>query len=340
MKKAIKIIAFLIVLAIVLTGVCKIFKFKHVDGIYPLNVFYELPKNSCDVMFFGTSHVFEGINPAVLWREHGIPAFALAGSSQPLWSTYYYMKEALKYQDPEVIVMDIDSTYYKDEYQVEDELGTAYSRIVKNTIGLRLSLDKWEAVKVSSPPEYWLELMLGFPTYHTRYSELGTQDFSGYWANYPEHWKGYCEHTGHQYFSATDVSKATDRKPMSPKAEEWFYKILELCEEEDVELVLVSIPYCCTNIEQYVYNTVEDIAKEEGIPLINCNTNRSLVGIDYGTDMGDDQHLNYKGSTKMTHFIGQYLTENYDLADRRGTSSIYDSWVENEAFDAEQHNLK
>ena len=340
MKKAIKIVAFILVLAVVLSGVCEVLKFKHADGIYPLTSFYELPKNSCDVMFFGTSHVFEGINPAVIWREQGIPSFALAGSAQPLWSTYYYIKEALKYQNPEVIVLDIDSTYFDEEFQKGDNLGSAYSRMIKNLMGLKFSKDKWDAIKVGASEEYRLELLLGFPTYHTRYSELGTQDFSGYWEAYPEHWKGYVEHTGHQYFTASDVSKATDRKPMYPKTEEWLYKIFELCEEENVELLLVSIPYCCSNVEQYVYNTVEDIAKEEGIPFINCNTNRDLVGIDYGTDLGDDQHLNYKGATKMSSFIGEYLMENYNLSDRRGTSDIYETWDINEAYDAETHSLK
>ncbi len=340
MKKAIKIIAFILVLALALSGVCNILKFKHVDGIYPLSIFYELPKNSCDVMFFGSSHAFEGINPAILWREHGIPGYVMAGSAQPLWSTYYYIKEALKYQDPEVIVLDIDSTYFDEEFQRDDDLGTDYSRMVKNLMGLRLSADKWNAVNVGASPEYRLELMLGFPSYHTRYNELGTQDFTGYWERYPEHWKGYVEHTGHQFFSPTDLSNSVDRKPMYPKTEEWFYKIIELCRENDTQLLLVSIPYCCSNVEQYVYNTVEDIAKEEGIPLINCNTNRDLVGIDYGADMGDDQHLNYKGATKMTHFMGKYLMENYNFTDKRGTSDIYSSWDANEAFDAETHNLK
>lgn len=87
-KDACKAVVFLLILGTVLGAISRVLKFKYDDGILPLNYFYELPENSCDVIFCGTSHAFESFNPAIVWREEGIPSFTLAGSSQPTWSTY------------------------------------------------------------------------------------------------------------------------------------------------------------------------------------------------------------------------------------------------------------
>ena len=340
LKKIAKVVIFLLVAALVLNGVCKVMKLKHVDGIYPLTIFYELPADSCDVMFFGTSHTFEGINPAIIWSEQGIPSYVLAGSTQPMWSTYFYMKEAFKYQKPKVVVLDIDTTFFKGDGTSEEGLYNDYSRMVKNTIGMRFSLDKVRATMVNAPKELWGDILLGFPTYHTRYTDLKENDFTGYWEDYPECWKGHCEHRGKQAFGTPDVTGVTEATPLEPKVEEWFLKILDLCEEEDVELLLTCYPFVISNMEQSVYLTVEQIANERNIPFINFNTHQELLNLDYGFDFGDENHLNYNGNPKLSAYMAQYLMDNYDLEDKRGTDERYDSWDANLQFYNDTHVMK
>ena len=43
-----------------------------------MEIFYEQEKNSIDVIFYGSSHVYSDINPAVLWREAGVASFQSA----------------------------------------------------------------------------------------------------------------------------------------------------------------------------------------------------------------------------------------------------------------------
>ena len=88
-------------------GQChKVLKFKYEDGIYGMETMYRLEDNSIDVLALGSSHSFVDINPSVLYREYGIAGFDLGGSRQPFWNSYYYLKEALKTQKPEVIILE------------------------------------------------------------------------------------------------------------------------------------------------------------------------------------------------------------------------------------------
>ena len=70
-KLTIKFICITIIFVMFCMGFKDIFRFKYGDGIYPLDVFYNQERDSIDVMFFGSSHVFEipacsGMN--TVWR--------------------------------------------------------------------------------------------------------------------------------------------------------------------------------------------------------------------------------------------------------------------------------
>ena len=81
-------------MTVIFASVDGILKVKYVDGIYSMKRFYELEDDSVDVLFLGSSHVFETYNTSVLWDEYGIASYVLGGSVQPMWNTYFYMKEA------------------------------------------------------------------------------------------------------------------------------------------------------------------------------------------------------------------------------------------------------
>ena len=75
------------------------------------------------------------------------------------------MKEALKTQTPELIVLEGYGTTYDFEYSDD-------SRVIKNTYGMKWSLNKLEDIMVSSEPDRKLEFILDYSQYHNRYSSL------------------------------------------------------------------------------------------------------------------------------------------------------------------------
>lgn len=321
MKKSIfRITCFVLILCLVLSYVNDVLKVKYGDGIYSVTTFYRLENNTVDVLILGSSHAFQDFNTGTLWDEYGIASYILGGSVQPMWNTYYYLKEALKTQTPELIVLEGYLTTWNREF-IDD------SRIIKNTYGLKWSLDKLSAIKISSPEERWSEFILEYTQYHTRYSELSKEDFYPYQGNpLYEEWKGFGCNMETTVLEAIDVSDVDARRTLYEKTEEYYRKIIEIAQENNIPIVVVVSPYAgIMEDEESIYNSASDIAAEYGVDFINCNLLLDEIGIDYATDAADAGHLNYKGNQKFSHYIGTYLKNNFAISDRRGDVK-YISW--------------
>ena len=145
-------ICFIVILTVVLLYTNRVFKVKYGDGIYDVTKFYELENETVDVLILGSSHAFEDFNTGTLWSEYGMAAYVLGGSVQPMWNTYYYLKEALKTQKPQLIVLEGYTAVYESEF-IDD------SRIIKNNYGLKWSRDKVNSIKISAPEARWNEFL-------------------------------------------------------------------------------------------------------------------------------------------------------------------------------------
>ena len=68
--------------------------------------FYKLEKNTVDVLLFGSSHAASSLNPQVIYDTYGIRSYNLSCEQQSPVITYFWLREALKYQSPSVMVLD------------------------------------------------------------------------------------------------------------------------------------------------------------------------------------------------------------------------------------------
>ncbi len=322
-KKIIRIVCFVLILLTILNTLNRIFKVKYGDGIYSLTKFYELEDHTVDVLILGSSHAFENFNTGLLWDEYGMTSYVLAGSVQPMWNTYYYLKEALKTQKPELIVLEGYMVSYQQEY-IDD------SRIIKNNYGLKWSKDKLQSMMVSIPSERWGEFMLEYVQYHNRYAELSADDFlkdKGK-ALYRD-WKGFGCNMATEKMLAPVVEQSGELLPLSQKTEKYYRKTIELAKENDIPMVVIIAPYAgITEEEQKRYDMAEKIAGEYNVEFRNYNLCYEDIGIDFTTDAADEAHLNYKGNQKFSQSIGRHLKDNYEISDRRG-DSFYQSWANN-----------
>lgn len=325
-KSTVRITCFILILGVVLGYVNKVFKVKYPEGIYDVTKFYELDNNTVDVLILGSSHAFININTGTLWDEYGIASYILGGSSQPMWNTYYYLKEALKTQTPELIVLEGYKVTFDSEYG--DDV-----RIVENNFGLRWSKDKIDSIKVSAPEDRWTEFFLEYVRYHTRYTELSDADFLKNQHNrLYDDWKGFLCYMDTRPQESTDVHGITGRIPLQEKTEKYYRATIELAQMNNIPIIVVVSPYAnITAVHQEQFNTAGDIAAEYGIPFVNCNLLCDKIGIDYSTDAYNYSHLNYRGSQKFASFLGSHLKENYDISDRRGDPA-YESWQRHAAY--------
>ncbi|MCR5302302.1 MAG: hypothetical protein K6E49_07655 [Lachnospiraceae bacterium] len=319
-RTVIRITIFILLLAAVLLYCNSILFPKYGDGIYDLKKFYELEDNTVDVLFLGNSRCFENFSTGTLWDEYGIAAFDLGGSNQPPWNTYHYLKEALKTQHPKLIVMEASNTKQYEDY-------SAQQYIVKNNFGLKWSRNKVDSLLASIRKEARFTYIPEWLRYHYRYTDVEKADFVKDQGNplYRD-WKGFACNFMTYPTEGKDLSGITEVGYLSEKSEWYYNHIIELAQQEGIPIEIVIAPYSdCYEDEMKAFNRTRQIAEEKGVPFMNCVLMTEEMGLDYSVDMADPVHLNYRGSSKFSSFIGRHISENYDIPDRRGEAG-YESW--------------
>jgi len=322
MKKNLIRVSFIILLVVTIYLVASVLSVKSEHGVNQCEGMYWQPEDSIDVVMMGTSHVHCGINTGLLWEKYGIASYDYSGAEQPLWMTYFYLKELYKYQTPEVIVLDMYApARYKEDYQ--------YDWISENILGMRFSFNKLQMLLASVEPSRLFDYFPSFAVYHGRYDDLEGEDFQNFfWDSVEkESFKGYTPYWNIEIQHRPEVAEERD-DGLTLKSEKYLRKIISYTKEKGSELVLIAVPYAMTADDKRAYNRIVEIASQEGLVFINYNEYYDEMGLDFEKDFNDDSHLNYWGSCKFTDYFGGFLDSFDRVPDRRGQEG-YGSWDDN-----------
>lgn len=299
--------------------------------------FYDLEKDSVDVLFLGSSHGVTSFCPQEVYNQYGITSYNLSSDQQGLVTSYYWLKEALRYQTPKAVVLEC---YFCFPYIVDEPLNTDESYTRKALDFMRWSPVKAEAVKTiceldekQDARSYYLP--------HLRYHErwlLDTPDRNDYTYRTMA---GHSELKGfsplHFYlgekgegFEPHDMDTAVDYAQMAPLMLEYLDKINELCRESGISLILTITPAVSANID--MCNAVRAYAEREGCTFISFNDQNVYRQIDYRMDVDncDDGHPNIWGAVKVSGYIGGVLSEQFGLGGR--TSPQWEETKDDYAF--------
>ncbi|PTY39721.1 SGNH/GDSL hydrolase family protein [Brachyspira hampsonii] len=325
-KNTLKIICFIAVFIILLWTSSRVLRFKNENGIYQGDSFYEQKTNTIDLLILGSSHVHYNINPAALYNKYGIAAYNFTSGSQPIWSTYHYLVEALKYQKPKLIALE--------SYIIAaSRTNVVDYQIVAATYALRWSQNRINSLKITAADRFD-EFINPMYRYHNRYKDLKDEDFVLYANNYNhyKYFKGYSFHNKTFPVKEPNIKNIKDTLPLLEQQETYYRKILELAKTNNIPIVVIASPFPMTDDEARHFNMVGEIAKEYDVPFMNFNHYYDNYDLDFWTDYNDAGHLNYKGVEKYTSFLGKYLKDNFDLPDRRGDSN-YNTWEKNALYE-------
>lgn len=318
-KKNIILIIYSILLIITLLFAKSLLRVKSEHGIRQARDMYIQPKDSIDVVFLGSSHIHCGVNTALLWEKYGIAAYDYSGAEQPLWMTYYYLKEICKYQKPRLVVLDLYSpARFKADYQ--------YNWFADNTQGMRFSLNKIKMIWNSCESQYFFKYLFDFSTYHTRYKELTSEDWKDTFSSKYEKssFKGYTPY--YKVEPQLEPILAEDKSGgITLKSEIYLQKIIKFTEKNGIDLYLVVLPYITTDEDELVYNRVKEIAESNGLEFNSTNYSYDTIKLNFEEDFNDKSHLNYKGSCKFTEYLGEEIKTKYSIPDRRGLEK-WESW--------------
>ncbi|MBQ6019582.1 MAG: hypothetical protein IJL26_05305, partial [Clostridia bacterium] len=326
-KKLIKAVCLVLLFALSVGGTDAVLRYRYIDSILPMKRFYEQEKNSVDVLGLGTSHIYEGLSPGVLYREYGIAAYNLCAPAQAVWSSWHYFVEALKTQSPKAAVFDV---YMLNTNVPYDTAANA----IKSTYGMKWSKNRLEALAAAFGNEDLPSALIPFLQFHSRYAEM-TESDDGIRARnsayYGKSFKGYTVCDDIQPISLPDVTKFTDTRKLAEKHEQYFRNIIETAISNKITLFVVSMPYALAKDTQTTVNSARKIAesyKSKYVKFLDLAAAKEKIGLDPKTDFANNQHLNRAGSVKVTKYLGAALKKTVKLTDRR-KDPAYETWAQN-----------
>ncbi len=317
MKNTIRISAFLVIAALLISGTYKVLSWKDTTGGYLSSTqqLYATEDNLMDVVFMGSSHCYCSINPSILWDTYGISAFDMAVSGQDKDSTYYALQELLKTQSPQVVCIDAYGLLF-DRHEV---LGNVY----RNMLSMKFSSTSNDLIRAYVEEDEQLDFLLRWPIIHTRYRELAKYDFiqyepsiygRGFFPNY---------HAGNVSPLSEDILNCNETAPLSETNKQWIDNLISLSEEEGFSLVFFLAPMALSMDNQKVLNGANDYLQSYNIDFIDFNRLASEIDLDYTIDFADAFHTNTRGANKVTSYMGTYLMQNHLFIDHRGDEKYH-----------------
>ena len=322
-KNLLRFSIFTAIFVLLLSSLSFVFSVKPPDSI-KLRQFYNEPKNSYDVLIFGTSTARGAILPPVLWEEAGIASFNLSTSSAPSATQYYWLKESLKYQSPSVVFIHGNFLFRNEAINNNRE-----PLFRQNLDPMRLSLNKLVSVYdvVSNDREQtFISYLFPLFRYHDR-QKFGKSDFDVSVQFERNLRLGYSATKGYTRISPQERPVELDDENYDPDFiynDIYLSKMIDLCKANDIEVIIAVFPaYREDNWSMHKHRILKKYAEEKGAALIDFfyGEPRAAVSLDDSADFYDVNHVNINGATKITRYLARYLDENHELPDRKAESS-------------------
>ncbi len=280
------------------------------------------------------------VNTAKLWWYLGVSAYDMSSAEQPIWVTYYYLRELCKRQHPKVVVIDLFTVGATDE-----EYKNRYRYLSDSFNGFKLCRNKLNMMRVSMGlhRNVWDEFCPGFFGYHDRYDMLTDDDYAALSYDYSA-FKGFTPYFENCPLETPSINEE-DKLAPDDKTQEYLQKIIDFTRDNDMQLLFTIVPYRVHNMlaegrtqhEDLIYNWLESYFEEkrqqgyEHVYFDYTMKHWQDFSIDFesGIDFTDgNSHLNYYGSVKVSWYLGNQLRNMYGterLPDHRG-DPYYESW--------------
>lgn len=323
LKRAAGAIVFLAILAVMVLRLDSALKLVQEDNL--CGRYYKYPDDTFDVTFLGSSFALYAIYPMDLYRDYGIASYNLATGNQSIEASYYLAKESIEKDHPSLIVMDCNMAWTDQE-----TMKSQYIHYITDTMPY-LSKSRLEMIRnLAAEDEDLMPIMFPLIAYHSRWQELTYEDA--------------LPQAKEMVYGCKVTSRTEPANPFSDPGKvegvtlpetsvKYLQKTIDLCKENDTDLLFVSIPSLGKNkfFDQSGYNVrwtasqeVAKLAAQNDIPYLDYFAAWKELGFDLDREAMDGEHLNRWGAARFTGIIGKYMKEHYDLPDRRGSGGAYD----------------
>ncbi len=289
-----RIIVIALVCVLILAMLNMLFKSdkKHYSGMMMWDMYHA--QENIDIVFLGSSHVYQSYDAEMADDIFGRNTFNAGSSGQLLDQSYFLMKEICKRNQVKTIYLDTtflisrikssqneESVFYISDYAKWsiDKIIYLYESgglktLCEGALSVKRSLANWDAANFG---EYRGD---GF-VYCKETLSPEKVDFESY----------------------EDINLNSEL-PMSEFSYKYLKKIIDYCQENEIELVLVDQPMLRDMVENVNgYSNYVDfmykICRENQLIYLNFNLYKGEIGLTM-EDYYDEHHLNGSGAEKYT----------------------------------------
>lgn len=307
-KEILAILIFLVLTVTAIAALTNITMPKRYDYGSTWGSYLKEPKNSIDVMFFGSSLVYCNVVPSVIYENSGITSYVMAGPEQTLPISYYYIKQSIKTQNPEVIFLEASGMFFK-KYQDFTKVNIGYMPWSKNRI---------EATMNAAESDEIPGLLFPLYNYHSRWSSLTFGDIK----------TGILGYDKDIYAGYTFLDKIEPQTEPWPKGEvldmstykenlEYVRKIADLCKAKDITLIFYLSPSFSTLNPDNLSLMKKDVSGIKNIIFMDLNDKMDEMNIDMRVDFFDLMHFNCLGAEKFSIYLAN-LVKSFGLKETEG----------------------
>ncbi|MDR1000787.1 MAG: hypothetical protein LBL96_08325 [Clostridiales bacterium] len=288
---------------------------------------HNLKPNTLDVIAFGGSTCATSFSPMDIWLVSGIASHNYGGSWQSPYQSYFLLKEVLKEQNPQVVFLE---SYQLVGYQPDEKTYRAcFDPLPLSENKLQAISEHLSAFPKEKQTDQTLSYLFSINKYRQTWKTLTEfgftkvsplEDYYGFYGFVYRHRVTPQSEEVSNFVGFTDTG--TGRANYQPEALLYAKKMIDLCKQNGITLILYKTPHIGWSAE--AHNSVQSFADQNGVKYIDFNMGDycAQAGISFATMFDDNAHMNIIGGIAMSQYLGRYLRDNLaDLPDHTGEPS-------------------
>lgn len=277
--------------------------------------FYDMQSDSLDVLVAGSSHAFINFDTYTFSKYSDQEIYVMGTAGQDIIQTYYSLKEAFKYQAPKLVIVEVGAVYLLNP----PITSSTYETRIRSFDSMRPSINKLILFTKLFRHDEWINTLFPLVREHSNwmYKDVLYNNITNKMAFSFKSYRGHIAHN-----TVFDKSKIDEYGKFEVSTEEicdvnieMLQKIIELCNENDSEIVLIMAPWLSSFTQQLdyekIHSQIEEVSNENGVLYYDYNNIYNEVGFNYehfaNDPVGINQHLNFCGSYYLTIDIMKQL---------------------------------
>ena len=317
-----KITAAVLVMAVLFCTVSFLLVQTSIGGEMHIRGFYREPKESLDVVLFGSSEMYAGYSAPLAYKNAGFTSYNMCFEGAPGNLYKSMLCETLKNQSPKLAVVEVNGFFYSEETMKQE------ARLRKWVDSIPLSANRINTINENVEAKDRLPYYFNIMKYHSnwertdkisrRITAIDTINKQGV-------------SLMKSFSTKTTMDEKLPKKIVPKKLHDYNIKVIDdfakYCESSEVEDVLfIRMPHCL-KLEKKYDDMISQTVEKYGYKYVNFDNYFKEIQLTKSHDFYNPEHLNVFGNRKFTNFLSDYIKNEYNPAGEH-SPEIEKKWLE------------